>query len=200
MTPAFFARVPPVVLHDALAEFLGASSDGRLEYRYGDAVKLAGHSCPTVAGAWLMTAKALARLYPGTTPERGAVRVEMRGAASEGTVGVTAAVAGWLTGAAGEGGFKGLAGRFGRRGLLAFGAPIAGEIRFTRVDTGASVEATFHASAIPAAPDFRARMARALAADALREEREALAAAWQERVARMLLEHRDDPRLVSLAD
>lgn len=199
-SPAFFAQVQPIVLHDALAEFLGASSDGRLEYRYLDAVKLAGHSCPTVAGAWLMTAKALERLYPDALPQRGGIRVELRGAPDEGVVGVIAAVAGLLTGAGGDGGFKGIAGRFVRRGLLSFGAPIAGETRFTRLDTGGSVEASFNADAVPAHPDLRARLARALAAGASGEEREAFSSVWQERVARILLEHRDDPDLVLLAD
>ena len=54
-TPDFFDKVPPIVIADPLAEFLGATEGGLLEYRYVDAVKLAGHSCPTVAGAWLMT-------------------------------------------------------------------------------------------------------------------------------------------------
>lgn len=49
--PAFFDEVEPIVLYDPLAEFLGAATAGRVEYTYLDAVKLAGHSCPTVAGA-----------------------------------------------------------------------------------------------------------------------------------------------------
>ena len=61
-TPAFFDQVPPIVVHDALAQTLGALHDGLIEYRYLDAVKLAGHSCPTVAGAWLMARHALAAL------------------------------------------------------------------------------------------------------------------------------------------
>ena len=199
-SPAFFARLPPITLRDRLAEFLGASSDGLVEFRYLDAVKLAGHSCPTVAGAWLMTAKALERLYPGETPERGGIRVELRGAAGEGVVGVIAAVAGLVTGAAGEGGFKGIAGRFERRGLLLFGAPIAGELRFTRIDSGKSVEASFHADTVPAQGDARTRLSRALAPGASREEREAFAAGWQERVRRILTEQRDDPDLVRLSD
>ncbi len=77
-TPAFFDQAPAIVMYDALAQTLGATSDGLIEYRYLDAVKLAGHSCPTVAGAWLMTRAALARLYPGQTPHRGEVRVAMR--------------------------------------------------------------------------------------------------------------------------
>lgn len=51
----------------------------------------------------------LGRLYPGELPERGAIRVELRGALEEGTTGVVANVASLITGAAGEGGFQGIA-------------------------------------------------------------------------------------------
>jgi len=50
--PAFFDEVETITLHDPLAEFLGSASDGRIKYAYVDTVKLAGHSCPTVAGAY----------------------------------------------------------------------------------------------------------------------------------------------------
>jgi len=66
--PAFFDSAPRIVVEDALARTLGAVQDGIIEYTYLDAVKLAGHSCPTVASAWLMTRAALARLCPGETP------------------------------------------------------------------------------------------------------------------------------------
>lgn len=83
-TPAFFDAVPAIVVADPLAEMLGAAEGGLIEYRYVDAVKVAGHSCPTVAGAWLMTPAALARVYPGETPRRGEIRVELRQAIDEG--------------------------------------------------------------------------------------------------------------------
>ena len=72
--PAFFADARKITLYDPLAEFLGAAAQGLIEYSYGDVVKLAGHSCPTVAGAYLMTLKGLGALYGNDTPERGAIR------------------------------------------------------------------------------------------------------------------------------
>jgi hypothetical protein len=51
-TPAFLDAVAPIAGTDPLAELLGTAEGGRIEYHYLDAVKLAGHSCPTVAGAW----------------------------------------------------------------------------------------------------------------------------------------------------
>ena len=170
-------------MRDPLAAFLGATEGGHLEYTYADAVKLTGHSCPTVAGAYRATSEALARLYPGELPERGAIRVELRERLEDGVAGVVASVAGLITGAAGEGGFKGLAGRFERRGLLQFGAPISAELRFTRLDTGASVEIGLpHA---PPSPELFASLRRALSPHALPAERKSFAQAWQARVAAM---------------
>src|SRR5512146_12838 len=75
--PAFFDAAPAITVRDPLARFLGAAVDGMIEYHYVDAVKLAGHSCPTVASAYLMTRTALRTLYSGALPERGAIRVEL---------------------------------------------------------------------------------------------------------------------------
>ena len=172
-------------MRDPLAEFLGATERGHLEYTYADAVKLTGHSCPTVAGAYRATVEALARLYPGELPERGAIRVELRERIEDGVAGVMASVAGLITGAAGEGGFKGLAGRFERRGLLQFGAPIRADLRFTRLDSGASVDVNVHPA--PAmSPDLLAGLRRALSSEASPAERDSFARAWQARVAQLL--------------
>ena len=53
--PKFFDAAPRITVRDPLARFLGAVEDGVIEYRYADAVMLAGHSCPTVASASPMT-------------------------------------------------------------------------------------------------------------------------------------------------
>ena len=73
--PEFFARVAPVTLRDPLAELLGAAEGGLIEYRFADAVRLAGHSCPTVAGAFLCARAGLRELYGQAVPERGGVEV-----------------------------------------------------------------------------------------------------------------------------
>ena len=199
-TPAFFDAVAPIAVADPLAALLGAATEGRLEYRYLDAVKLAGHSCPTVAGAWLMTRKALARLYPDGMPQRGGMRVELRPALDEGVAGVMAGVAGLITGAANDGGFKGLAGRYGRQGLLRFGVPMAGEIRFTRLDTGRSVELAHRPQAVPRPPGLADLMREALAPQADARLRQAFAEAWQDWVRTILLDHADDPALIAVVD
>ena len=199
-TPAFFDQAPTITLYDALAQTLGAVQDGLIEYRYLDAVKLAGHSCPTVAGAWLMARAALARLYPGEMPHRGEVRVAMRGPQEEGVVGVIASVAGLVTGAAGSGGFQGLAGRHARRNLLTYAVPMRGEMRFTRMDNGQSVEVSHHPTAAPRPPDLRVQMQAALAPGASSAQREAFAHTWQGWVRAMLIDHADDPALITIED
>ena len=183
--PDFFERVRPIRMRDPLAQFLGAPRDGGMEYSYLDAVNLTGHSCPTVAGAYQATAEALTELYPGELPERGAIRVELRGAAEEGVTGVVASVAALITGAAGEGGFKGIAGRFARQGLLAFHAPISKDLRFTRVDTGAAVDID-----LPAAPamsaELRDALRKALSPVSSSADRAQFAQGWQARVEALL--------------
>lgn len=195
--PAFFDQVPRLTLRDPLADILGAASDGLISYGYVDAVKLAGHSCPTVAGAWLMTLKALEKLYPDSPPERGGIKVELGAAQVEGVTGVIAAVAGLLTGAAGDGGFKGLGGKFGRRNLLMFESGGA-TLRFTRLDTGASVSASHHPEAVPASPELQALMSKLLAGKASVAERKEFGRLWQLRVKRILIDHFDDSALVTI--
>lgn len=198
--PAFFDEIPAIVVRDPLAALLGAAEHGRIEYHYVDAVKLAGHSCPTVASAWLMTAKALAFLYADALPERGNIRVEVRGALDEGTEGVTALIAGLITGAAGAGGFKGIAGRHVRRNLLDFAAPIAGRLRFTRLDTARAVEVDYHPQRAPMPPEMKGLMAMAIAPSADEDSRRELGRRWQAWVKTILLDHRDDPELVTLKE
>jgi hypothetical protein len=198
--PSFFHQAPRLRVTDPLADFLGAVQDGCIDYEYVDVVKLAGHSCPTVACAYLMTTKALARLYGEEIPRRGEIRVEMRDAADAGVTGVIAAVVGMLTGAAGAGGFKGIGGRFDRQDLLSFDAPIEGEVRFTRADTGRSVEASAHPEVAPMPPGLRAAIGQALQPGASPAARAAFGEGWQERVRALLVDHVDDPNLIVLSD
>jgi hypothetical protein len=190
--PVWFDQIPPLTLRDPLAALLGAASEGLLTYRYEDAVKLAGHSCPTVAGAWLMAVRGLAALHGADTPIRGSVRVELRQGRSEGTTGVVGAVLGLVTGAAAEEGFKGLGGRQSRRDLLRFGVELPAEVRLTRLDTGAAVLLDYHPERTPPSPELAPVMARVVGGTAEPEERAAFARLWQDRVRRILLEPAED--------
>ena len=196
--PAFYNSVHTVTLRDPLAELLGASTDGLLEYGYLDVVKLAGHSCPTVAGAYLMTLKALKFLYGGDTPIRGNIRVAFRDDQSSGVTGVLANVVSQITGASGDGGFKGLAGKFKRNGLLSFNAGIEGMIRFERIDQARAVEADYHPEQVPPDKNMSMLLQGLLAQHASTEDQAAFAALWQDRVRRILIDHFGDPALVTL--
>ena len=114
-----FPATPSITLFDPLARFLGVG-DGQLHYTFEDAVKLSGHACPTVVGAFLMSIHALKALYGEETPLRGGVRISMPGAVDQGVNGPISQVFTLLTGAAAENGFHGLAGQFQRDGLLQF--------------------------------------------------------------------------------
>lgn len=197
--PAFFDDIPGFVVRDPLAEFLGAAEGGLIEYRYADAVRLAGHSCPTVAGAWLMTTRALRALYGDACPERGAVRVDFGESQKSGVAGVIAGIAGLLTGAAGSGGFKGLAGRFSRRDLLQFDVPEAGELRFARLDGAGALRCTLDLSPVPADPRMGELLPLLLQGIASTEQATLFGTLWQERVRRILIDHHDDPALVRFA-
>jgi len=196
-TPSFYNDAPKITLYDPLAEFLGAAEKGIIEYRYLDAVKLAGHSCPTVAGAWLMTRKALASLYSDELPVRGAIQVSFRDGQSDGVTGVIANIASLLTGAAQSGGFKGIGGKFDRRNLLHFNAGITGEIRFTRLDNGINVETTYHPELATPSPGMKELMQKAMMGIANTEEWNRFGLLWQDRVKRILIDHADDEELIS---
>ena len=190
--PTFFAQLLPITLRDPLAETLGAALGGIMVYRYEDAVRLAGHSCPTVAGAWLMARHGLAALYPDELPVRGSIRVELAGAQDAGTTGVVGTVLGLITGAAGDGGFKGLGGHHGRRNLLAYGVDLAAELRITRLDSGAAVLVDYHPERVPPSPEMAPLMARVVGGTAEPQEREAFSNLWQDRVRRILVDHAQD--------
>lgn len=196
-TPSFYNDVPKITLYDPLAEFLGAAEKGIVEYHYIDAVKLAGHSCPTVAGAYLVTRKALAILYGDELPMRGAIQVSFRDGQADGVTGVIANVVGLVTGAAQSGGFKGIGGKFDRTNLLHFNAGIIGEIRYTRLDTGINVETTYHPEWVGPSPGMKELMQKVMMGVANSEERGRFGLLWQDRVKRILIDHADNAEMIS---
>ena len=200
--PDFFSKAPTITLRDPLAAFLGVSKSGVMTYAYADAVKLAGHSCATVAGAYLMVRNGLSHLYDGEMPERGGVEVYMRDSRDRGTTGVIAAVATLLTGAAPETGFGGIGAhrRFTRRDLLHFDAPIDGLLALRRCDNGRGVVLDLETAVVPAATEMQILLPRVMAGQADEDEQARFAALWQARVEQMLVKHADDPDLVQIRE
>lgn len=196
--PAFFDQVPSITLHDPLAELLGSVPGGGMTYGYADAVRLAGHSCPTVASAYWLGVRALRALYGEQMPQRGSIAVDLREPYAAGTTGVVASVLGLLTGAAAEGGFAGLGGQFVRRGLMRFGVDIPTALRFTRTDTGQAVLAQAQVQGVPGDPQAMRLLPRCLDGSANAAERAEFGRLWQARVQRILLDHADDDAVFSL--
>jgi hypothetical protein len=193
----FFGEVRPILVREPLAETLGAVGEGQsLSYSFTDLVKLAGHACPTMAGAFLSCQAALDELYGVTVPVRGAIAVTVFGEPDEGTYGVIAAAFTLLTGAAPATGFKGLGPQFKRKDLLTFDRlspdPKSLCFEFRRVDTGRAVLVKFTPRAIPFAPEKARRMGELMEKvvwDAAQpQERAEFQALWMEKVRAMLLE------------
>lgn len=198
--PDFFAVAPIVRVRDPLAAFLGAAADGVIDYRYTDAVRLAGHSCPTVASAFLMARAALRALYGDDLPVRGEIRVDLAEAHDSGVAGVIASIATLLTGATADSGFRGIGGQFNRRGKLFFNQPLQrGSLRFTRLDTGRAVEVFADLSSVPGDPRTGELISLCLAGTASPAQHAEFRILWQARVRQLLLEHADDPQVIALA-
>lgn len=194
--PDFFDQAPAIRVRDGLAETLGASDDGIIDYHYADAVRLAGHSCPTVAGTWLCARAGLLALYGEEIPERGEVSVFLDGSEDAGVTGVMGQVLTLVTGAAAANGFKGLAGRHVRNELLHYGRGDVRGIRMQRNDTGATVEVDLDTSPVPPDPRQRLLIQLVLTDQADAAQRREFGMLWQDRVRRLLLEHADDPAVI----
>ena len=133
---SFFDEIEKITLYDDLSKFLGVNDDGIIELSYVDIVKTAGHSCGTVAGAYLVALKGLKALYGEETPSRGEIQVEIKKAATEDNAGVVGCVLSNITGATTDYGFGGIpGGKYNRRELLFYEADIEADVCFTRLDT-----------------------------------------------------------------
>ncbi len=190
--PEFFKKIPSIVTYDPLAELLGTFKNGKIIYNYIQIVKAAGHSCPTVAGAYMMTYHALKALYPDSLPVRGEIKVEFKEDLQDGVAGVIANVVTNITGATDKSGFKGLGGKFARHSLMFFNAPINSSIRFTRLDTGKSVNVYYDPSRVSGDPRMQPLMQKAIQGIATEEEKELFGELWQEKVKKILIDHFDD--------
>ena len=200
--PEFYAHAPTITVRDPLAQFLGAARQGVIEYGYIDVVRLSGHSCPTVAGAYLMAIHGLRALYGDEMPVRGDVEVFMRDASGSGVTGVISSVVQLVTGAAAETGFPGAGSLslFARKNLLTFGADVDGVLGMRRRDTSKAVTVHLDSAIVPWPDEMRPLIAKAFSQQANSAELERFAQLWQERVRLMLVEYADNPALVWVND
>jgi formylmethanofuran dehydrogenase subunit E len=196
--PKFFSEVPGITTFDPLALTLGTVEDGIIKYRYTQIVKSAGHSCPTVAGAYLMTLKALDALYPDSPAVRGEIKVEFKEEMEDGVAGVIANVISNITGATEKSGFKGLNGRFARHSLMSFGADINSSARFTRTDTGKSVDVDYNPGIVPPHPKMQELMGLVMTQNASKEQVKEFGELWQERVKRILIDNLNNKEMIDI--
>lgn len=149
-TQDYITKVEPIMMRDPFLELLGQTA-GPIPYTYEEVVKLSGHSCGAVSGAWSMTRKALEELYGEEIPERGKIRIYVPGAADEWFLGVYGEAMTYITGAAPETGFPGseFGQDYNRRNLLIYkdepsGTPPPQMVWiFERIDTGEKVSVRY---------------------------------------------------------
>lgn len=180
--PSFFDNAPTITLKDPLSDFLGSFTNGIVEFTYLDIVKNAGHSCPTVAGAYLSTVKAIEALYGDEMPIRGQITVALKDDVEKGVTGVISNVITQITGATEKTGFKGLNGNFARHTLMEFNADIKSELLFRRLDTGASVSVNYDPSLVGVNPKMQELMGKMMQQIATQEEKLEFGQIWQQRV------------------
>lgn len=167
----YITEVKPILIRDPFLELLGQTNQP-IPYKYEEAVKLAGHSCGAVAGAWNITRKALETLYPNEVPVRGQIKITAPGGEDEWIIGVFGEIMMYITGAAPKSGFPG--GEFGpkysRRNKLEFQAefsnlqPFELVWTFERIDNGAKVKVRYDVrKVIPQATPERKAMNKKMA-------------------------------------
>jgi len=190
----YITEVPPIMMIDPYFQIFGQSQVA-LPYYYEEAVKLAGHSCGAVTGAWTIARKALEILYPnGEIPVRGQIAVEAPGAEDEWFVGVFGDVITFVTGASPHTGFIGA--EFGkandvfvRQNKMVYSLeptkqlPPMREWIFTRLDTGTKVGIKFNLVIITPIPTpGRIAMGKKMAAgEATAEEAADYIKYWNDR-------------------
>jgi hypothetical protein len=129
-----------------------------------------------------MTLKGLEALYKKEIPQRGDIKVEFSEESGEGVCGVIANTISNITGATDTTGFKGIGGNFIRHSLMSFKVAINSSVRFTRLDTGISVDVYYNPDVIPGDPLIQELMPKVLYKTALEDEIIQFGNLWQNRV------------------
>ncbi|MGB9965169.1 hypothetical protein [Halobacterium hubeiense] len=184
--------VEAIRIRDPVADALAVLESGDpFVVTYRDVVKAASHSCPTASGAYRIVQLGLDALYPDEFPVRSEVEVLAAGPRDDATYGVMGRLISYVTGAAQEDGFGGLAGGHGdRQNMLTFDAFDADgavpTFRFRRTDTDETVEVTYHVGDVPDGGPALGNLQQIIEGTASEDERELFADVWHGRVQRVL--------------
>ena len=199
----FFDKVEKIRLKDPLSYVLGSQAEGEpFVFTYKDAVKLAGHSCPAVSGAYKLTIKALKALYNDETPVRGEISVLIKGDPTQLAYGPQAQVISMITGASGITGFKGLGGKFSRFNKLIFDSKDFqfSTFIFQRNDTEKTVKVVYNPSVLPHPDALNELSQKAIQGVATKKEMEEFQSLWQGKVKKILLEDDSYPGLFEIEE
>lgn len=141
-----------ILVREPFAEFLKADQE---EYSFPisllDVVRFAGHACPSMVGAFVISQRAIRELFPETgVLIRGQVAVEIGSAVDRGATGPISNVFSMIFGAWEKSGFGGIQGNFVRRGLLSYEVSdlSPGTYRFKHLGTGKTVEIFYDSSQV----------------------------------------------------
>lgn len=192
----FYEDAPEIKLKDPLAYVLGAmEQDELMVFKYPDVVKLAGHSCSAVSGAYIITYIALKHLYGEDVPVRGNIRVTIKGAPDDLAYGPMSQVITFITGASNVTGFKGLGRFFGRRNLLIFdnSNPEINTFIFERIDNSMKIKITYDPSVIAQSQRIPELLPKLLLNQASDDEREEFISLWQGNVKKILIDREKIP-------
>jgi hypothetical protein len=149
------------------------------------------------ASAFVCCRKALGRLYEGEIPDRGDVSVTVHARPDDEVFGVIGDIFGYITGARGSTGFKGLDGKFCRRDLLAYSDGVGalhGSFTFARLDNSKKVNARIQRENFPTVPgqdELENLMRKALQGNISHDDGHKFQDLWMERVRAIVLDERD---------
>lgn len=146
-----------IKVYEPFARFLMAESD---EYEFSisllDVVRFAGHACPAMVGAFLISQRAIKELFAETnTCIRGQIAIEIPTAVDQGATGPISNVFSMIFGAWEKSGFGGLQGKFVRRNLLKYDSAHIppGTFRFHNIQSGKFVDIAYDPSKIEVLAD-----------------------------------------------
>lgn len=140
----FFDSIEKIVLKDELLIFLWVNNDWLIDFSYKDIVKTAGHSCWTVAWAYLIAQKWLKELFWNENPNRGKIKVEIKKAPTDDNAWVIWCVLSNITWATTNYWFWGISTwEFNRRNTLFYNVDIESDVKLTDLITWKSVEINY---------------------------------------------------------